>query len=69
MGEASWNCRRSVVDQRRAEHRGFAQLFGVSAAVEDAVHGGQAVAADDAVGVGVVEAVGIAAEEQRCCCR
>ena len=53
-----------IVDQRRTQHGRLAQLLGIGAAAEDAVHGGQAVAAHDAVGVGVVEAIDIAAEEE-----
>ena len=53
-----------VVDDGRAQHGSFAELFGIRAAAEYAVHRRQVVAADGAVGIGVVEAIHVTAEEQ-----
>ena len=53
-----------AVDHCRAENSGVSKLSGVGLAAEGASDAGKGVAADDAVGIGVVEAICAATEEQ-----
>ena len=57
-----------AVDHRRAENSGVAELSRIGLAAEGAGDAGKAAAADDAVGIGVVEAVRAAAKEDIVVC-
>ena len=62
-GRAELELQAQVVDERSRKDLGVAGFDGIGAAVEGASDRGQGLTADDAVGVGVIEAVGVDTEE------